>query len=364
MATFNISTVTPRGAATILETLAQVPQCPPLFLWGAYGVGKSSITRDAVAALSEQSGAQWGFIDVRASQLASVDTRGIPTIEQGKTTWALPDWLPYPERDGVYGILFLDELTLGAPSVQAAFYQLLNERELGDYRLPQGWFMVAAGNRPEDLAGVHGRQDAALMNRFSTHLNVEPDVDEWIAWAPAAGVAPEVVSFIAHRGRPVYRHSGEVYQEGLLHEYPQGGCPKGHIAVATPRSWVSASHIVKAGLPADLERAALDGCIGKAASAELVGFLRIVRTLPDAGHILRDPKGAPVPTELPTQYALTVILSNRVTDAEGFDAGRVYLERISHELAALYINATVGRDSSLKATQTYIDYKVTNGAAI
>jgi SpoVK/Ycf46/Vps4 family AAA+-type ATPase len=350
---FNIASVTPNQASQFLTASINQPKPKPVFLWGPFGVGKSSIVRDVANAMGI------GFIDARLSQLSSVDLRGLPAVDGEFATFKLPDWLPRTERDGDRGVLFLDELTLAAPSVQGAAYQLLQERELGDYKLPHGWVVLAAGNRPEDNAGVSGRQDAAVMNRFATHLNVLPDVDGWVDWAGKQSLMPELIAFIAHRGRAVTRGDGTVEQAGLLHEYPDGGCPKGHIAVATPRSWEAASNILSLGLDADLEQAAMQGCVGEGASAELAGFLRICRTLPDVGQVLSDPYSAPTPTELPTQYAMATILAQRCT-RDTIDNAVTYANRMNGELAALLITIATNRDESLKSTQAYVNYKVAN----
>ena len=354
----NIATVTLNQAATIVESLIPL-NLRPQFLWGAYGVGKSSIVRSIVASLSEQTGKPWGFIDARASQLDAVDTRGVPNLIDGRTVFALPDWLPRVDRDGEQGILFLDEILLGSLSVQSALYQLINDRQLGDYVLPEGWRIVAASNRSCDGAGVHGRQDAALMTRFSVQLNVVPDVDEFIDYAAANDYAPEVIAFIANRGRPVLRGNGDIDQPGLLHEYPNGGIPKGHTAAATPRGWESVSGIVKAGLPKSLEHSAIEGAIGKGAAAEFAGFLQICRNLPDAGLILRDPDSvdAPADDQLSTKYAIATILGQRV-DITNIDNAVRYLRRVDEELLAVFFLIAVNRDSNLKACESYVQFKL------
>ena len=350
---FNIASVTPNQASQFLTASINQPKPKPVFLWGPFGVGKSSIVRTVTESMGI------GFIDARLSQLSSVDLRGLPAVDGDFASFKLPDWLPRTERDGERGVLFLDELTMAPPAVQGAAYQLLQERQLGDYVLPDGWVVLAAGNRPEDNAGVSGRQDAAVMNRFATHFNIVPDVDEWINWAGRQSLYPELIAFIAHRGRAVTRGDGSVEQAGLLHEYPDGGCPKGHIAVATPRSWEAASNILSLGLDADLEQAALQGCVGEGASAELAGFLRICRTLPDVGQVLSDPYSAPTPTELPTQYAMATILAQRCT-RDTIDNAVTYANRMNGELAALLITIATNRDESLKSTQAYVNYKVAN----
>lgn len=350
---FNIASVTPKQARQYLTAHINQPKANPVFLWGPYGVGKSSIIR----AVADSMGI--GFIDVRLSTMMAVDLRGLPFVDGDYANFKIPAWLPQADRDGERGLLVLDELMLAPDSIQGAAYQLLRERELGDYKLPDGWTIIAASNRPEDNAGVRGRQDAAVMDRFQTHFNVLPDVDEWVDWAGQQSLYPELIAFIAHRGRAVTRGDGTVEQAGLLHEYPDGGCPKGHIAVATPRSWEAASNILSLGLDADIEQAALQGCVGEGASAELAGFLRICRTLPDVGQVLSDPYSAPTPTELPTQYAMATILAQRC-DRDTIGNAVTYAKRMNGELAALLITIATNRDESLKSTQAYIDFKVEN----
>ena len=59
-----------------LAALAEDPrmayELPPLMVWGAPGLGKSSILRDVARELGI------GFIDVRLAQREPVDIRGLP----------------------------------------------------------------------------------------------------------------------------------------------------------------------------------------------------------------------------------------------------------------------------------------------
>ena len=127
----------------------------PMLLTGAPGVGKSSAVRQASTDMGI------ALIDVRASQTDPVDWRGIPSIIGGKTKWCVPDFLP---QSGA-GILFLDELTAAPMAVQVALYQLILDRRIGDYTLPDGWYVMGAGNRVEDRAAA-GRMSTALNNRL------------------------------------------------------------------------------------------------------------------------------------------------------------------------------------------------------
>lgn len=156
----------------------------PMLLTGAPGVGKSSAVRTAAAELGI------ALIDVRASQTDPVDWRGIPSIHDGKTRWCVPDFLP---TEGA-GILFLDELTAAPMAVQVALYQLILDRRIGDYVLPDGWYVMGAGNQVEDRAAA-GRMSTALNNRL-VHIEQTADVDGWLEWYWQTGL-PEEVAFLS-----------------------------------------------------------------------------------------------------------------------------------------------------------------------
>ena len=122
---------------------------------------------------------------------------------------AIPAFLP---DDGA-GILFLDELNAAPPLVQAACYQLVLDRALGECRLPDGWTVFAAGNREGDST-VTSRMSSALANRF-VHLSFEPDLDDWSRWAMGqADLRPEVVAFL--RWRPDLLHRFEPAEKAFL----------------------------------------------------------------------------------------------------------------------------------------------------
>jgi MoxR-like ATPase len=165
----------------------------PLHIWGASGVGKSQIVSQVASDLD------YDLVDVRAVQLDPVDLRGLPRISADQTEWVPPKFLPSSGK----GILFLDELTSAPQMVQAACYQLVLDRKLGEYVLPEGWVVVAAGN-PASERGVHFAMPRPLRNRF-VHLDLEPDLDDWSKWAVKAQVRPEIIAFL--RFKPELLHT-------------------------------------------------------------------------------------------------------------------------------------------------------------
>ena len=130
----------------------------PVMLWGPPGVGKSQM----VAQVAERHNVP--LIDIRLSQMEPSDLRGIPFRAEEHVEWAVPAMLPDAKRHGESGILFLDEITSAPPSVSAAAYQLILDRKLGEYEVPDGWAIIAAGNRQGDR-GVTYSMPAPLANR-------------------------------------------------------------------------------------------------------------------------------------------------------------------------------------------------------
>ena len=356
--TINAPKVSPSQAAQLLlahavSQFSGTKRHLPVYLWGTYGVGKSAIIKQLVAALSERYEQAVGLIDARLSQLDFADTRGIPDLVDGMTSFATPDWLPQEKRDGERGILFLDEMQLGSESTKNACYQLLNERRIGDYILPKGWFVIAASNRPNDGAGVSGRMDAAISTRFKYHLDVTPSAAETSDYFADIGVNPLVIAFLKFRGEA----SGD--QAGLIHEFPDGGTAKDKVAIATPRGWESVSDILDDDLPADLEQIAIEGAVGFGAAAEFMAFVRTMRNLPDINLFLSDPHNVPLPSEITTQYAVTAAIAARVT-ADNLGNAVVVLKRINEELVEVFWALATRRDADLMHTPEFVAHKATH----
>ncbi|RMG30367.1 MAG: MoxR family ATPase, partial [Gammaproteobacteria bacterium] len=160
----------------------------PVMIWGPPGVGKSQM----IAQIAARHGVP--VIDIRLSQMEPSDLRGIPFRAGDYVEWSVPAILPDARRHGERGILFLDEITSAPPSVSAAAYQLILDRRLGEYQVPAGWAIFAAGNRQGDR-GVTYTMPAPLANRFA-HFELEANLDDWVAWAYENGIDERVVAFL------------------------------------------------------------------------------------------------------------------------------------------------------------------------
>jgi hypothetical protein len=259
----------------------------PVMVWGPPGVGKSQI----IAQIAGRHDVP--LIDVRLSQMEPTDLRGIPFRSGDRVEWSVPALLPDAARHGPRGILFLDEITSAPPTVTAAAYQLILDRRLGEYRVPEGWVIFAAGNRYGDR-GVTYVMSAPLANRF-THYEIEPELDDWVEWAHAASIDPRVIAFL--RFRP-----------DLLFDFDLARNP---VAFPSPRSWEYAHRaLVKFDGSPELLLDALQACIGPAAGVEFKAFLDNMHELPDIDAITRG-DSAQMPRGIDLQYGVAAALVRR-----------------------------------------------------
>ena len=262
-------------------------QHTPVMLWGPPGVGKSQI----IAQIAEKHGVP--LIDIRLSQMEPTDLRGIPFRNGELVEWSVPAMLPDAGRHGEHGILFLDEITSAPPTVSAAAYQLILDRRLGEYTIPAGWAIFAAGNRQGDR-GVTYSMPAPLANRF-THYEVEANLDDWISWAHDKAIDERVLGFL--RFRP-----------DLLFDFDPAHNP---VAFPSPRSWEYAHRALqKFGDVPPLLPDALQACIGQTAGIELKAFIDHMSQLPDIDAILAG-ADTEVPHSIDLQYGVAASLVRR-----------------------------------------------------
>jgi hypothetical protein len=217
-----IETITLSQAKSLIKALSEEQS---LLLLSPPGVGKSDIVFQA---------AKEAGLDCRSllgTQIAPEDVSGIPRIIGERSVFCPPRVL-LPETPEPF-CLFLDELPACAPDIQKAFYSLLLERRIGEYPLPKGTWVVAAGNRAEDRALVRA-MSSALVNRVII-LNIRVDSKEWLMWAKANNVRSEILSFI------------NFMPDALMRSVPNEPLP-----FSTPRAWAFLSRALdmteKAGL--------------------------------------------------------------------------------------------------------------------
>jgi len=259
----------------------------PVFLWGPPGIGKSEI----IANLTEELGGH--MIDLRLGQMEPTDIRGIPFFNKNKEVmdWAPPIDLPDEELASQYPIvvLFLDEMNSAAPAVQAAGYQLILNRRIGKYHLPDNVVIVAAGNRESDK-GVTYRMPSPLANRF-VHLEVKHDHASWFQWAVNNKIHKDVVGYIS-------------FAKQDLFEFDPKSASR---AFATPRSWTFVSQFLEDKDATDAELTDLiAGTVGEGLAVKFMAHRKVAGQMPKPEDVLSGKVKDLKVKEISAMYSLTV----------------------------------------------------------
>ena len=268
----------------------------PIFLWGPPGIGKSDIIKQLGSELDAH------VIDVRLSLWEPTDIKGIPYFDNNinKMVWAPPLELPDAELASQHKqiILFMDEMNSAAPAVQAAAYQLVLNRRVGTYQLPDNVVMVAAGNRETDK-GVTYRMPAPLANRF-VHLEMTCDWDDWQEWAVENKLHKDVVGFLTFSKKDLYDFDPKSASR----------------AFATPRSWSFVSELLTDD---DCDESTLtdltSGAVGEGLAVKFMAHRKHASKMPNPTDILTGKVKKMDSKEISAQYSLVVSLCYELKDA-------------------------------------------------
>jgi hypothetical protein len=268
----------------------------PIFLWGPPGIGKSDIVAQITNSLSNSY-----LIDVRLSLWEPTDVKGIPYFDSnsGTMAWAPPAELPSEDFAAQYDniVLFLDEMNSAAPAVQAAAYQLILNRKVGTYKLPDNVLIVAAGNREADK-GVTYRMPAPLANRF-VHLEMAVSFDDWFQWAVDNNIHKDVVGFLNFSKKDLYDFDPKSPSRSF----------------ATPRSWSFVSELLDDDLDENTTTDLVAGAIGEGLAVKFMAHRKVAAKMPNPSDILIGKVTELKTKEISAMYSLTVSLCYELKEA-------------------------------------------------
>ena len=287
-------TVTPNKAKNAIRLAMKKKR--PIFLWGPPGIGKSEIVEQITDSLPNSH-----LIDIRLSLWEPTDIKGIPYYAANDNTmqWAPPVDLPDAKMAKKYKniILFLDEMNSAAPAVQAAAYQLILNRRVGQYILPDNVYIVAAGNREADK-GVVYRMPAPLSNRF-VHLELAVDFDDWFQWAVDNKIHKDVVGYLQFSKKDLYDFDPKSPSRSF----------------ATPRSWSFVSELLEDDLDEETQTDLVSGCVGEGLAIKFSAHRKVAAQMPNPTEILSGKVKELQTKEISAMYSLTVSLCYELKEA-------------------------------------------------
>lgn len=201
----------------------------------------------------------------------------------------------------VKAILGLEEFNSAPPSVQAAAYQLVLDRRLGEYIVPDDVYIMGMGNRDTDK-GITFKMPTPIMNRF-VHIEMKVDFDDWQRWAIGSYQHADVVGYLS------------AFKQELF-KFDPGSAARGF---PTPRSWEFVSNIISQN--DDISKSILlmlvAGAVGDGEAAQFVSFRKDAKDLPKVEAILAGKvKKMPSKVEVALSYALAVSLCYELKDRD------------------------------------------------
>lgn len=258
----------------------------PVFLWGPPGIGKSEL----VEGITKELGGL--MIDLRLGQMEPTDIRGIPFYNKEKNImeYAPPGDLPDADTAAQYPVvvLFLDEMNSAPASVQSAAYQLILNRRVGKYELPENVVMVAAGNRESDK-GVTYRMPTPLANRF-IHQEMKVDFASWQEWAVTNKIHKDVVGYLSFAKQDLYDFDAKSASR----------------AFATPRSWSFVSQLLNDNVDDETLTNLIAGTVGEGLAVKFMAHRKVASRMPNPADILKGKVKDLQVKEVSAMYSLVI----------------------------------------------------------
>lgn len=316
----------------------------PLFVKGAPGVGKTEIPQQVVAELD-------GLCSVVVLGGRDIGDFMMPFVSDGALKFYYNDALPVegsrwdtPQNRERLIVLLLDEMSNAKPLMQNFALKIFDERLIGERKLLPNVRLIATGNRDWDLG--HTEQiSAALANRAS-FINVEPDLNAWVARAIHINVNPVTVAWVKFSPD----HLLFVDEKQFL---------AGDPATCSPRSNVRLGKLQDAYDAGDLNEnsfmSLVDGTIGNSIGPKYLGFIKFREQMPDLGKLLSSEDEARIAKKPSIPEVLYTVIFSIVqrADRKNLKAAVTYIERLAPEWQSMFSNALSTGKPELVATAAW-----------
>lgn len=335
------------------------------------GMGKTQFASGLADIMSEMHGEPCGFARIFAPTANPIDIMGYTKLMEREfdgvtypvSEHTMPGWFRCTDETGhdglgvpithryKRGILIIEEYGQGEVECKKMFANLFLERQIGPWRLPDGWRVWGTTNAANHRSGVTKDFDHAINRR--NLILITPDLQSWKDWAFRRQLHPDFITF------------GDQNSSILFSELPEKQGP-----FCTPRSLELAEIDLRAmssdGVSLPTDSAAVEitsGTIGVAAAAQLMTTLRLGLEMPRYEEIVKNPSNVKVPSKPDAQMLVCYRLAAQVSKD---DAAPVieYMQRMPKEFAITFARAATNRDKSLITTKAFHNWCAANASLV
>lgn len=306
----------------------------PILIKGSPGIGKTDIVESVVKKLKYDFLVMFPVVD------SPIDYKGLGSNVDGEAVF-----LPYGNLKRMLEakkplVVFLDDLGQATPAVQSAVMQLLLARKINGTLISKHVRFVAATNRREDKANVSGILEP-VKSRFTSIVELEVNVDDWIDWAVKNKMPNTLISFI--QWKPTLLNDFKATRD--IENSP------------SPRTVANVGKMMKAKLKDNLLFEAVKGAAGIGFANEFTTFLRVYKELPTVKEILADPANCKIPTEVSARFAIMGMVLEAVT-LDNIGKFIVYLDRLGTEITTATMKLCSVKKPDVCKTSAYVDWAI------
>jgi len=275
----------------------------PVGLIGKYGIGKSQLIYTFAKKKAQEEGRElkiWHelskeekkevfehpekyfvLVDIKLQSIGDpTKLTGLPLIEEVNTengkersiVWALPLFLKVLSLPNIKGMLFLDEINMALPSLQSTAFELILQKKVGEWKLNDDVFVVAAGN-PTDVNIAATKIPAPLINRMAfIDFDQFISLENWLNWAIKNKIDSRIIGFL------------ELFKEEFIHT-PYDDMKAGKESVdtmkpsTTPRSWEMLSRFIEGEENKENIELASQALLHPGTAAKFIGFIESMSKL-------------------------------------------------------------------------------------
>ena len=317
------------GKSITLKQAANLIRTNPttrFLLQGEPGIGKSSL----LESIADSLGFEHAYIDVPNMDLGDI---AMPVIDHDtKTTRYYPN-ARFKIHEGKPLVIMLDEFTKGADPVKNMLHPMLEKANprLGDISISKNTIVFLTGNLSTD--GVGDSLKAHSRNRLVPVTIAKPDAEQWIEWAIAKGLEPEVIAWVNRFPQVLASYTDAAQGDNPYIYNPR----KSQHAFVSPRSLETASNIVGTRKDNDPDSviAALTGAIGESGARDMQAYIEFSDQLPTWEATVKDPKNTKVPTSSGACAIVVFGAISRITK-DTIAPFMEYLERFDAEWQAVF----------------------------